>query len=100
MRTKHGIGYREPTTSKAAAEKVKPKSTKKAILTALRKHRAGMTVGELSAHMMLPELTVQPRISDLYHIDKLVAKATNKWGEPLVRENKRGNKEQVWKLAR
>jgi len=100
MRTKHGIGYREPTTSKAAAERVKPVSTKQAILATLRNHRAGMTVGELSAHMMLPELTVQPRISDLYHIDKLVAKATNKSGEPLVRENKRGNKEQVWKLAR
>ena len=82
-----------PTSRKAYYKKTKAKApaVRDLILEALKEKP--MTTTELSLHLNKRELTVRPRVSDLYRKHK---KITPTGGERL---NHEGNSEMGWRLA-
>lgn len=86
-------GFKEPTTSKAAADHMAPSAgaLRNAVLSALRRH-GPMTADECAARVGRSVLAIRPRVTELKQMGK-IAKTLN------VRKNESGRPATVWRLA-
>lgn len=92
-----GPGYKEHTTSKAAAKKVAPRAPglRAQALDALRKGwPAGLTPDEIAAATGKTEFAIRPRITELKEL-RAIEKMTVK-GIVQVRPNASGANATVW----
>lgn len=94
-------GFKEPTTSRDAAEKIKPvvKTLRHQALEALRvTWPAGLTADEIAARLGRSELSIRPRISELRELRAIEPRATK--GIVDRRDNSSGMSAIVWVARR
>lgn len=93
----HAPGYKESSTSKDSAAKIKPhaKDVRGTVLFYYQMHdvlKAWFTADEVASGLGLSILTVRPRVTELYKQGKLVDTGHR-------RRNASGHWAKVWRLA-
>lgn len=94
-------GYKEATTSKEAAEKMKPRAgtLRDAVLTALRvAWPQGLTADECAAKLGKKEFSIRPRLSELRKMRAIEPRSTQ--GIVERRKNESGEDAIVWVARR
>jgi hypothetical protein len=98
-------GWREPTTSRDAAEKIKPvaRTLRDQVLEILRAAwPAGLTADEVAAKLGKTEFSIRPRFSELRKLGLIgpVAAAPHPSKKQLTRPNASGVEAIVWVCSR
>lgn len=94
-------GYKEPTTSKAAARKMRPRaqSLREQVLITLRTTwPQGLTADEVATKVGKKEFSIRPRLSELRAL-RAIEPRTSK-GEVETRPNESGSDAIVWVAKR
>lgn len=89
-------GYKEGSTSREAAEAVKPSAARmrSSALSYLESfYPRGFTADEIASHLALSVLSIRPRISELFRLGLI-----EKTGER--RANESGQSAHVWRLRK
>lgn len=95
-------GWKEPTTSRDAAERVasEAKTLRDNALKVLRAAwPAGLTAHEVAARMGRSIMSIAPRLSELRKVDEVMP-ARREDGKPLRRPNESGCTATVWVCRR
>lgn len=94
-------GFKEPTTSRDAAEKIKPiaKTLRDQVLNALRvEWPGGLTADEVAAKLGRSEFSIRPRLSELLRLRAIDPHTTK--GVVTRRDNASGMSAIVWVAKR
>lgn len=92
QRYPEGAGYKEPTTSREAAESIDASTLRDQVFQCLLRH-GPMTTDECAARLSLSVLAVRPRFSELRALGHIADSGVR-------RENQSGRRAAVWKVLR